>query len=93
VAKKRGVDGGDGWFQIFCGFPFVHDAIDVTRLHIQMGENTLSPPKIVNTNIIFLQIFSVKYGHHIFNYFCLFSIYVINFRPNLINYFEECNKH
>jgi hypothetical protein len=46
VAKKRGVDGGDGWFQIFCGFSFVHDAIDVTWLHIQMGENTLAPQRL-----------------------------------------------
>jgi hypothetical protein len=55
VARRRGVGGGDGWFQIFCGFPFVHGAIDVTRLHIQMGESTLSPPKVISTNIIFLQ--------------------------------------
>ncbi len=69
-------------FKSFCGFPFVHGAIDVIPLHIQMGESTLSLPEIVSTNIIFLQIiFLVMYGHHILNYFCLFSIYVINFRP------------
>jgi hypothetical protein len=94
VARRRGVGGGDGWFQIFCDFPFVHGAIDVTQLHIQMGEFTLSSPKIVSTNIIFLQFFfMVMYGHHILNYFCLFSIYVISFRPNSINYFEKSNKH
>jgi len=35
-----------------------------------MGESTLSPPKIVVTSIIFLQlIFLVTYGHHILDYF------------------------
>ncbi len=55
-----------------------------------MGENTLNPPKIVSTNIIFLQIiFLIMYGHHILNYFCLFSIYVLIFRPNLMNYLKN----
>jgi hypothetical protein len=55
-----------------------------------MGESTLIPPKIVSTNIIFLQIIVlVMYKHHILNYFCLFSIYVISFKPNLINYLKN----
>ncbi len=29
------------------------------------------------------------YKHHILNYFCLFSIYVISFKPNLINYLKN----
>ncbi len=89
MARRRGVGGGDGWFQIFCGFPFVNGAIDVIWLHIQMGESTLSPPKIVSTNIIFLQIFfPIMYGHHILIYL-FFSIYVISFKPNLTNILEN----
>jgi len=38
-----------------------------------LGESTLSPPKIVIINIIFLQLkFLVTYGHHILDYFYLF---------------------
>ncbi len=34
-----------------------------------MGESTLSPPKIVITRIIFLQLdFLVMHGHHILDY-------------------------
>jgi hypothetical protein len=37
------------------------------------GHNTLSPPKVVLTSIIFLQlVFSIMYGHHILDYFHLF---------------------
>jgi hypothetical protein len=31
------------------------------------------------------------YGHHILNYFCLNEIYIISFKLNLINYFENLN--
>jgi hypothetical protein len=38
-----------------------------------VGISTLSPPKILVTSIIFLQLlFLVIYGHHILDYFCLF---------------------
>ncbi len=44
------------------------------KVYDELGESTLSPPKIVITSIIFLQlIFLVMYGHHILDYLCLFK--------------------
>jgi len=62
---------------------------------IEKGENTLNPPKIIITHIIFLQLnFLVMYGHHILDfYFYFFKVYLISFRLHLINYFEKFNKH
>jgi hypothetical protein len=61
---------------------------------VNMGESTLSPPKIEVTRIIFLQLhFLVIYEHHILDYFCFFKVYMINFKLSLINYFEKSNKH
>jgi hypothetical protein len=60
----------------------------------EWGESTLSPPKIVITSIIFLQLkFLVTYGHHILDYFYFLKVYLISFKLNLINYFENFNKH
>jgi hypothetical protein len=61
---------------------------------IEKGENTLNPPKIIITHIIFLQLnFLLMYGHHILDYFFFFKVYLISFRLHLINYFEKFNKH
>ncbi len=48
--------------------------IEKVQIYIQkivvVGENTISPSKIVVTSIIFLQlIFWVMYEHHILNFF------------------------
>ncbi len=61
--------------------------------HVQ-GENTLNPPKIVITSIIFMQLkFLVTYRHHILDYFYFLKVYLLSFRLNLINYFEIFNKN
>jgi hypothetical protein len=58
------------------------------------GENTLSPSKIVVTNIIFLQLeFLVIYGHQILDFLNFFKVHSISFKLKLINYFESSNKH
>ncbi len=63
------------------------------RLDLFWGISTLSPPKIVVTSMIFLQLpFFVMYGHHILDYFFLFYVYLINLKLNLINYLQKSNK-
>jgi hypothetical protein len=45
----------------------------LNSFEVNLGESTLSPPKIEVTCIIFLQLhFLVIYEHHILDYFCLF---------------------
>ncbi len=62
--------------------------------HDGEGESILSPPKIVVTRIIFMQlIFLIMYGHHIWDYFCFLKLHLIRFRFHLINYIEKFNKH
>jgi hypothetical protein len=50
-------------------FRFIFDFF----LKFTLGISTLSPPKIIITSIIFVQLlFLVMYGHHILDSFCLF---------------------
>jgi hypothetical protein len=66
--------------------------ISLTKLK---GINTLNSLIIIITSIIFLQLFFlVMYGHHILDYFCLFKLYLINLKFNLINYLKiECMEY
>lgn len=57
-----------------------------------MGENTQSPPKIIITNIIFLQlIFLITYGHYILYLFvCFIYIWLV---LNLLQSFFKNSKN
>jgi hypothetical protein len=76
------------WFSI-C--PWCHRC-DLA-IHSNGWKNTKLPKNCKHKYNIFRNVFMVMYGHHILNYFCLFSICVISFIPTLINYFEKSNKH
>jgi hypothetical protein len=54
---------------------------------------TLCPPKIIITNIVFLQFVTLgSYGHHILDLFCTFKKYLINFKLILISSQKNSNK-
>jgi hypothetical protein len=73
--------------------PFVEVATPKLDVEHVYGENTLNPPQIVITSIIFMQLkFLVTYGHHILDYFYFLKVYLLSFKIILINHFEIFNK-